>query len=104
MGTLSSPQFIPWVWAYTPILLIGHDDPFKVLSVKSLVSSIDLISSLGKYSLILSHLDLKSTPNHGNSIPLPTATVVRVDGNFHEFPWVWRLSVQLEIICAGHTP
>ena len=40
----------------------------------------------------------------GIVFPLPPTTVVRVDGNFHEFQWVWRLSVQLEIICARHTP
>ena len=71
---------------------------------RPIISSTDLFSPLQKYSLILSHLNLKSTPKHGNNIPLPPATVVRVVGNFHEFPWVWRLSVQLENICAGHTP
>ena len=45
-------------------------------------------------------MDLKSTPKHGNSIPLPPATTVRVDGNFHEFPWVWKLFVLLENV--GH--
>ena len=49
-------------------------------------------------------MDLKSTPKHENSIPLPHATAVRVDGNFHELPWSWRLLVLLENICAGHTP
>ena len=69
-----------------------------------IVCSIDLVSLLGKYSFILSHLDLKSTPKHGNCIPLPPSTAVRIDGNFNEFPWFWRLSVQLGIICARHTP
>ena len=40
----------------------------------------------------------------GIVFPLPPATVVRVDGNFHELPWSWRLFVLLEIICAWHTP
>ena len=76
----------------------------KPCQCRQIVSSIDLISPLEKYSLILSHLDLKSTPNHGNSIPLPPTTTMRGDGNFHKFPWVWRLSVQLEIICVKHIP
>ena len=63
---------------------------------RPIVSSIDLISPLYKYSLSLSHLDLKSTPKHGNSIPLPPSTAVRVDGNFHGFGdylCSWRLFV-----------
>ena len=96
MGTLLSHQIISWGWAYTPISLIGHDNLSKALLLKPIGSSIDLISPLEKYSLILSHFDLKSTPNHGNSIPLPPTTTVRVDGNFHGFGdylCSWRLFV-----------
>ena len=44
-------------------------------------------------------MDPKSTPIHGNSIPLPFTFAVRVDGNFHPFPWFggylwsWRIFV-----------
>ena len=66
---------------------------------RPIVSSIDLISPQEKYSLILSRLDLTSTPNHGNSIPLLPTTAFRVDGismNFHwcgDYLYSWRVFV-----------
>ena len=60
---------------------------------RPVVSTIDLISPLRKYSFILLHLDLKSTPKDGNSIALPPSTAVKVDGNFHD------ISMGLETIC-----
>ena len=83
IGTLLSPHFIPWGWAYTPISIKGHDDLFKSLSVRPIVSSIDLISPPVEI-LKLSCLDLKSTTEQGNSIPLPHCTVVRGYGIFHD--------------------
>ena len=45
-------------------------------------------------AIVSSCLDLKSTPKHGNSIPLPPSTAVRGYGIFHD------ISMGLETICA----
>ena len=63
---------------------IGHNDLPKGQSVKSIVSSIDLIRPPVKYSLKMSCLDLKSTPKHGKSIPLAHCITVRRYGIFHD--------------------
>ena len=66
----------------------------------SIIGHIDLVSPLLKIPTYLIHVDPKSTPIHGNSILLPSTFVVRVDGNFHPFPWFgsylwsWRIFVQ----------
>ena len=66
---------------------------------RPIVSSIDLISPPGKM-LKLSCLDLKSTPKHGNSIPLPHCTAVRgyeifhdISMGFGDYLCSWRLFV-----------
>ena len=65
----------------------------------SIIGHIDLISPPLKIPTYLLHLDPKSTSIHGNCIPSPTTFAVRVDGNFHAFPWFggylwsWRIYV-----------
>ena len=56
-----------------------------------------------KYSLKLSCLDLKSTPKHGNSTPLPNYTAVRGYGFFHDISMgletIWVVG---EYLCWTH--
>ena len=53
-----------------------------------------------KIPCYLLHLDPESSPIHGNCIPSPPTFAVRMDGNFHAFPWFggylwsWRIYVQ----------
>ena len=69
----------------------------------SIIGHIDLYSTLLKISTYSPNLDPKSTPFHGNCITSPSTLAVRVDGNFHAFPWFggylcsWR-------ICVHDTP
>ena len=96
MGTLLNPYIIPCRKAYTPISKLGHDDLLNSLSVMPIVSSIDLFSSLVEILIYFTTFGPESTPFHGNSIPLPPATAVRVDGNFHGFGGYlcsWRIYV-----------
>ena len=79
---------------------LGHDDLINSCQWRPIIGHIDLISSLLKIPTYLLHLDPNSTPIHGNCIPSPPTFAVRVDGNFHAFPWFggylwsWRIYVQ----------
>ena len=97
--TLLGPQIIPWGWAYNNIPEIGQDNLYNSLQLMSILGCIDLFSSPFKISTHLLHMDPKSTPIHGNCILSPPTFGVRVDGNFHAFPWFggylwsWRIYV-----------
>ena len=53
---------------------------------------------------VFTYMDTCNTPNHRNSILSPATFAVRVDGNFHEFPWARDISVTFESIEVWHTP
>ena len=69
-----------------------------------IVCSIDLYSPLVEILIYFTTFGSEKYSKPWEQYSLPPATAVRVDGNYHEFPWFWRLSVLLENICAGHTP
>ena len=63
------------------ILELGHADLLISCWLNLEIGHIDLLVSLG-----LAHLyGPKSTPSHGNSIPLPTPFASSVVGKFHSF-------------------
>ena len=90
-----------FVWTYTYISKLGHDDLYNSQQLVSIIGHIDLISPQLKIPTYLLHLVPKNTPIHGNCIPSPPTFMMRVDGNFHAFPWYGGY---LENICTGYPP